>query len=43
MSEQPLQTYLPFHQTSFWEDFHKSKGNETLSSPPFFGQSKRNW
>lgn len=31
MSEQPLQTYLPFHQKSFWEDFYKSKGNETLN------------
>lgn len=31
MSEQPLQTYLPFHQKSFWEDFYKTKVNETLN------------
>ena len=31
MSEQSLQTYLPFHQKSFWEDFYKTKVNETLN------------
>ena len=25
MSEQQLQTYLPFHQKEFWEDFYTKK------------------